>query len=145
MGREVRRVPKDWEHPKDDKGYIPLFKGEDYAQRDEEFWKQLEDWENCRGDEDMLAFMESGGSFLAWVGEAPNQKDYMPNWPVEQRTHWQMYETTTEGTPISPPLMNPDALAQWLADNGASAFGSLTATYGQWLEMFYQSQLNCTE
>lgn len=26
MGREIRRVPMDWEHPKDERGYfIPLF------------------------------------------------------------------------------------------------------------------------
>ncbi|MCK5445108.1 MAG: hypothetical protein KAI73_05745, partial [Rhodospirillaceae bacterium] len=49
------------------------------------------------------------------------------------RTHWQMYETTSEGTPISPPMETPELLARWLADNNASAFAKDTATYEQWL------------
>ena len=43
--------------------------------------------------------------------------------PIEERTHYQMYETCTEGTPISPVMETPENLARWLADNGASAFG----------------------
>ena len=48
---------------------------------------------------------------------------------------WQMWETTSEGSPISPVCKTPEALAAWLADNGASSFGSCTATYDQWLRM----------
>jgi hypothetical protein len=44
-----------------------------------------------------------------------------------------MYETTSEGTPISPAFRTPEALARWLADTGASAFGNETATYEEWL------------
>jgi len=55
-----------------------------------------------------------------------------------QETHypgWQMWETTSEGSPISPVLESPEQLAHWLADNKASAFGSQTATYDEWLSM----------
>lgn len=56
------------------------------------------------------------------------------NWPEAERTHYMMYEDTTdEGTPISPAMESPEALAQWLTDNKASAFGHSTATYEQWL------------
>ena len=44
-----------------------------------------------------------------------------------------MYENTSQGTPISPVFDNAEDLAQWLADNGATSFGSSTATYDQWL------------
>jgi hypothetical protein len=57
----------------------------------------------------------------------------MPDWPAEKRTHYQMYETCTEGTPISPVMETPEALAQWLVDNEASSFANMTATYEQWL------------
>jgi hypothetical protein len=57
----------------------------------------------------------------------------MPDWPKEQRTHYQMYETTTEGTPISPVMDSPESLARWLVDNNAASFGPCTATYEQWL------------
>jgi hypothetical protein len=48
---------------------------------------------------------------------------------------WQMWETTSEGSPISPVCESPEALARWLADNRASTFGADTATYEQWLAM----------
>jgi hypothetical protein len=44
-----------------------------------------------------------------------------------------MYETCSEGTPISPVMPDAVSLAHWLADNKASAFGRETATFEQWL------------
>ncbi|MNR40154.1 hypothetical protein D3C85_1584160 [compost metagenome] len=46
-----------------------------------------------------------------------------------------MYETTSEGSPISPAFETPEQLARWLADNGASAFGGSTASYASWLRV----------
>jgi hypothetical protein len=48
---------------------------------------------------------------------------------------FQMWETVSEGSPISPVFATPEELARWLADNGASSFGRDTATYEQWLKM----------
>ena len=48
---------------------------------------------------------------------------------------WQMWETTSEGSPISPVCETPEALARWLADNKASTFGSDTTDYDTWLRM----------
>jgi hypothetical protein len=48
---------------------------------------------------------------------------------------WQMWETVSEGSPISPVCDSPESLAKWLADNGASAGGARKATYEQWLGM----------
>jgi len=70
-----------------------------------------------------------------WAGQRPHRDDYMPNWPAEQRTHLMMYENTSEGTPISPAFETPEELARWLADTGASAFGSDTASYEAWLRV----------
>ena len=58
----------------------------------------------------------------------------MPNWQLNERTHLMMYETTSEGTPISPAFETAEELARWLADTGASSFGDATATYEQWME-----------
>lgn len=46
---------------------------------------------------------------------------------------YQMWETTSEGSPISPVFKTPEELAQWLASTGASSFGRDTATYETWL------------
>jgi len=51
------------------------------------------------------------------------------------RNHFQMYETTTEGTPISPVFAQAEKLAQWLADREVTVFGNWTATREQWLKI----------
>ncbi|MDP3937911.1 MAG: hypothetical protein Q8R92_07220 [Deltaproteobacteria bacterium] len=48
---------------------------------------------------------------------------------------WQMWETTSEGSPISPVFSTPEDLAHWLSNSRASSFGDDTATYEQWLGM----------
>jgi len=113
MGREVRRVPKDWVHPVDASGKpIPMEKYFPY--NEEEIKEGLED---------------------GWLEDCPPHYgvEVMPDWPEEERTHYQMYECTTEGTPISPVMEDPEELARWLADTGASAFAGMPATYEQWL------------
>ena len=65
-------------------------------------------------------------------------KDDNENW---SRTHppegngWQMWEDTSEGSPISPVFQTAESLAAWLEESGASSFGRNTATYDQWLSM----------
>ena len=51
------------------------------------------------------------------------------------RNHLQMYETTTEGTPMSPVFAQAEELAQWLADHEISVFGDNLATKEQWLKI----------
>lgn len=65
--------------------------------------------------------------------DKPDPDLYMPEFAPGTATHLMMFETCTEGTPISPAFATPEELARWLADNNASAFGSRTATYEQWL------------
>ncbi|MCH6256697.1 hypothetical protein MLD52_09075 [Puniceicoccaceae bacterium K14] len=142
MGREVRMVPENWEHPKSDKGnFIPLL--DNYGNFEECDKEWMEGWRKWQ-----LGLCQSYGSEMEWkpikkeylntrytdyVGDRPNPDDYMPNWPESERTHLMMYENTSEGTPISPAFKSAEELARWLADNKASAFADMTATYEQWL------------
>jgi len=48
---------------------------------------------------------------------------------------YQMWETTSEGSPISPTFDTPEELARCLYDAGASACGGTGASYKQWLNM----------
>lgn len=122
MGREVRKVPPDWKHPKNESNgrYIPLY--------DRSY------------EADAAQFMEKANkdgleAAIECFGHAPERRHYMPDWPVAERTHYIMYEDTTEGTPISPAFTTPEELARWLADSNASSFGGQGATYEQWLAM----------
>lgn len=75
---------------------------------------------------DILDYYEDGDTL-------PEDDELMPVFPEGSATQFMMYETWTEGTPISPSFSTPEELARWLADNGASSFGSMTASYDQWL------------
>jgi hypothetical protein len=57
----------------------------------------------------------------------------MPQWAEGERTHWMMYETVTAGTPLSPALPTPEALAQWLVDRQTRLCGEAAASYSTWL------------
>lgn len=120
MSREIRMVPSDWAHPdNEDTGESkPLYEG--YKESSNEFMT--------------MANNEGLQAAVDYMG-CPDKEDYMPDWPKEECTHMMMYETCSEGTPISPAFEKPEELAHWLADNGASSFGRSTATYDQWLNM----------
>lgn len=130
MGREVRRVPADWQHPKQStpdwrtgrmvERYKPLHEGEKYAPTAAGFMEKA----NAEGLQEAIDYYG-----------CPDKENYMPDWPAEQRTHFMMYEDTSEGTPISPAFATPEELARWLADTNASAFGSEGASYEAWLRV----------
>ena len=126
----ARWVPADWQHPTHEvfdhqigdtvERYTPLYPGEDYAPAAAKFLAKA----NADGLQEAVE----------WCG-CPDQNDYMPDWPAEQRTHLMMYEDTTEGTPISPAFQTPQELAQWLVDNNATVFAEFTASYECWLQL----------
>lgn len=142
MSREVRRVPESWQHPKDARGkYIPLLH--------HSFTKALAEWteENAKWQAGLMdvgaGWEPKSEAYLTMTFEhfsdpCPQASDYMPKFPESECTHLQMYETCSEGTPISPVMFTPEELAHWLADNGASAFGSRTASYEAWLATIEQ-------
>lgn len=117
MSREIRRVPMDWQHPMEWR--------EQWDRRDMAVRMMLVPRPLL--DRDILQFVEDGEEFDA--------STLMPEFPEGTSTGYCMYETTSEGTPISPVFETPEELARWLADTGASAFGRSTATYEQWLSM----------
>lgn len=123
MGREVRMVPAGWQHPRDERGHHkPLFDGAGYSEDVADFLKLA----NTQGLQDALDY----------YGPAPDKEDYMlVDVPEEKRTHYMMYENTSEGTPISPAFATPEELARWLADNKASIFGGDTADYDTWMRV----------
>jgi hypothetical protein len=46
---------------------------------------------------------------------------------------WQLWETTTEGSPQTPVFKTPEELARYCADNSVSSLGDQTETYDTWL------------
>lgn len=75
-------------------------------------------------------------------GGRPDPSDWMPQWSEAEATHMQMYEDTSEGTPISPVWSadDPAGLARWLVSNRVSMFGGGVGTYEQWLRITVGAQ-----
>jgi len=138
MGREVRKVPKDWKHPEN----RPL---RDNFNKNLKEWNESHDkwksglrmsyveypkliWVPIEEEDKHLTYAE-------YAGKRPEKNDYMPEWSEKEKTHYQMYETCSEGTPISPVMETPEELAKWLENNNASAFGNKTANYKSWLSV----------
>ena len=110
MGREIRRVPPGWEHPKRQTEW-----GYDYAPLvDESFEEAQAAWEEAR-----RAFDRTDCTFEEWHGGKPdNPIYYRPAWDEETRTAFQVYETVSEGTPTSPVFESEEDLVSWLVEEG---------------------------
>ncbi len=93
IGREIRRVPPDWEHPRDEQGrHIPLFDptADPHEQIDEE------------------------------PPDAADRLPAVPRWAPEEATCYQVYKDVTEGTPVSPVFDSMDGVRDWLVGQGYS-------------------------
>lgn len=133
MGREIRLVASSWEHPKrnDTDSYQPQMSGAYFKSAMEDYETALSEWNE---------HPEPGETFETWTRyseSGPEEKWYMPDWSEDEKTHMQMYENTSEGTPISPVFRRdqPDEMATWLFENGASTMGHMTTTKESWLKM----------
>lgn len=149
MGREIRRVAPGWKHPLRNgkdwpsdqfptvETFRPQFESrEPYIEMLRKYLAEYESWE--RGDHPSRR--DSDGNlhafpFHEWDGGPPDPDAQMPFWTDEERTHFQMYEDTSEGTPISPVCATREEVARWCADNGASIFGGDPAPYETWLRI----------
>jgi hypothetical protein len=114
--REVREVPRGWKHPQDrDDRYKPLLP------RDSE-------WRTEEGRRDLR---ESGFPI-------PGEDAFMPD--PGALAEIAAYETTTEGTPISPAFPNtPEgklALVNWCAEN-ACTFADHRADAEAWAAILF--------
>lgn len=123
--REVRPVALDWEHPTDgmtrdgSPRYIGLHSRADlrwtlnyYAEHPE----HADEWEY-------------------------RPEDYMPELREGTPYGYQLYETTSEGTPLSPIFTTLEDLAAW-CETGATVFADCRWTKEQWLASFKNDSLD---
>lgn len=65
-------------------------------------------------DEDHLAELLHGDM----MHEKPRQEEYMPEWSDEEKSGWCLYETITEGTPVTPVFATAEELIEHLVTVG---------------------------
>lgn len=120
MSREIRRVPKGWEHPKDEHGdYIPLYDA-DYQTTAQEWLEACIAWSKGEHpDQKKHPSVSEYKYYWEYDNPPPDPKSYRPKWD-EGPTCYQIYETVTEGTPVSPVFESDEELVAWLITQGYS-------------------------
>jgi hypothetical protein len=131
MGREIRKVAGGWEHPTREcphwpqcnyrvpgpgRCYQPLY-DEDFETRAREWkegfaaWERGERPEYCSGESRDLEYWE-------YEGDPPDRKYYRPKWSEDEMTHFAVYETVSEGAPVTPAFATKEELVDYLVEHG---------------------------
>lgn len=120
MGREIRQVPADWEHPRDSRGHYLALYDESYEDAAREWIDNAEAW--LRGEQ--LKYGPDPGSkydqprtltgFAEYFGHGPDPESYRSVFTSEP-VSYQVYETVSEGTPVSPVFATVDDMVGWLS------------------------------
>lgn len=117
MGREIRRVPANWEHPKTfginyrkkcmEPQFVPLF-DRDYAAECKEWYDKCANFVPRKGVD----------FFHEYSGNPPDKEKYV-SYNVNGDLPWfQMYETVSEGTPVTPAFATQEELIEYLVAHG---------------------------
>jgi hypothetical protein len=127
MGREIRRVPPNWSHPTHmvlrwgprvgyrlELEYVPM--------EDEHFPVALAKWEAAKAKWDAgerLSYAEDDPTytFEEDEGPSPTPLTHRP-YSDDEATWFQLFQTVSEGSPVSPPFATLDELAAYLAEHG---------------------------
>lgn len=120
MGREIRRVPPDWQHPTNSRGHERPLHDRTFDEAIQQYRKDKAEWD-APGNETRREYEAKIGKacpFEDWGGDPPNPDYYRPAWPEGSDTAWQIYETVSEGTPISPVFTTREALIEYLTTDG---------------------------
>ena len=111
MGRELKRVPLDFDWPvgKVWAGYL--------------FSTCIDDCDDCKKAAKLMGYDVSEHGCPDYPGFHPPEGE-----------GFQLWETTSEGSPISPVFSTAEKLAEYLEAEKVSSFASITCNYDQWLD-----------
>jgi hypothetical protein len=110
MGREIRMVPPNWQHPKGERNgeenYLPMY-DQDAQSKIEEWITNYRSWKK-----------EEHDGYEYWEYEGGLHPEYYRPKFTEEPTWYQVYETVSEGTPITPPFATKEELVNYLVEFG---------------------------
>lgn len=123
MGREIRRVPANWEHPKTERyfgqesSYQPMY-DQTFESASQEWCEAFAKWQSGERPEYFTPTnYPADYQYWEWENGPPDRAYYRP-YADEEATWVQVYETVSEGTPVSPPFATREELIDYLATNG---------------------------
>jgi len=125
MGREIRKVPANWAHPMRDpnanpyrhSGYQPMF-DETFPEKQAEWLAEFDRIRSGALTDDERGYYPRGLSDWLKDEGMPPDPDYYRPWSDDEATWFQVWETVSEGTPVSPPFATADELIDYLATHG---------------------------
>lgn len=124
MGREIREVPPNWEHPiKANCTHWPKCNPVCVQPKfNREFKKAADDWKEGLNNWDHKRINGEPTEDEYWEYEgAPPEREYHLDYDPEtlgDNAWYQLYETVSEGTPVTPAFATKEGLADYLAENG---------------------------
>jgi hypothetical protein len=120
MGREIRRVPPRWDHPTIDHYGRAEFQPMYDKTLADAMGEWLADFDRIRAGgmtDDEREYYPLG--LADWMADyPPPAPSYYRPWADADATWLQVWETVSEGTPVSPPFATKEELAAYLAANG---------------------------
>lgn len=108
MGREIRRVPPNWNHPKNRYGNYQ-------SMIDKTFEAACTEWEAGLA---AWVLEDHEETYWEYEGLPPNDRSYYRPWIDKEATWYQLWETVSEGSPVSPPFETKEELSSYLAEHG---------------------------
>ena len=133
MGRELKRVPLDFDYMKERVWYGYYLSLTTCKSTNREYCEQCKKMAQIknipmtdRGCPDWDRYLEEPLSKLKELLEVPNGEGY------------QLWETTSEGSPISPVFETLDELCEWCEDN-ATTFAHSKANKEKWKQMLSEN------
>lgn len=118
---EIRKVAPNWSHPvmfrNGNMEFVPLLKS--FSEDLRNWERESKEWEDGT-HEDLVKGYVSKDYYptLEDYEPKPERESYMPEWSSEEATWLQVYETVSEGTPISPAFATPEELIDYLVEYG---------------------------
>lgn len=130
MGRELKRVPLDFDYPlhKVWYGYFMNYISTCHS-KEEEHCEQCKRMAEIKG----IEFTDNGcPDYDKYFGEVKEKLKELCEVPKGEG--YQLWETTSEGSPISPVFVTLEELCEWCEDN-ATTFADFKASKEEWMQM----------
>jgi len=118
MGREIRRVPPNWNHPINSWGAYQPMHEINYSEAAKEWIENFYEHEEKKLKEPTA--IDYG---YYWEYDNPPDESYCVPYRREEATWYQVYETVSEGTPVTPPFETQEELIDHLVCFGESLIG----------------------
>jgi hypothetical protein len=122
MGRELRMVPANWDHPKTEQrngqiGFQPMY-DQSFQCAAAEWKENLAKWEAGERPSYYIVDEENPEpEYWEYAGDPPDRAYFRP-WKDEEAVWFQVWETVSEGTPVTPPFETKEELIDYLVANG---------------------------